>query len=193
MQHLRAYFQLIKDVLARLSNLKNLSISDTHGDILDNCVFPSLRTLDLSYFECRYIPKFLGRHSNITLLIFTVKDEDPTGGDLPPTYLPDLLTYMSPTRLFPSWLSRSTSLVALILLYDFAHPMTEKTFEALSHTPAKCLSLKLLGWNLECCGIVSKALPALKVIKFKNFISRDHDVNAYHVRQDFTFLHSTGL
>ncbi|KZP29054.1 hypothetical protein FIBSPDRAFT_947061 [Athelia psychrophila] len=180
MQHLRAYFRLIKDVLARLGGLRCLNIDhpfETHSDILDHCVFPRLNILTLGLFEGRYTPKFLSRHSNITLLqIFTPQKiyNHPTGG-LSSLCFPNLRHYLGRTALFPSWLSRSTLLETLILKYDYAHPTTNKTFEFLSNTPAERLHLIFSGWNLEGCRVVSKTLPALKAVRFINtgFITED--------------------
>ncbi|KZP29035.1 hypothetical protein FIBSPDRAFT_991904 [Athelia psychrophila] len=192
-QHLRAYFRLIKDVLARLGGLKYFHVDyhfETHSDILDNCVFPRLDILNLGRFEGRYTPKFLGRHSNITILhIFTPLPihNDPTVG-LPSLCFPNLKFYLGSTALFPSWLSGSTLLKALILIYECAHPMTNKTFEFLSNTPAERLHLLFSGWNLEGCRVVSKTLPALKAIKFINIkhIPEDHAVDAPQFIEHFS-------
>lgn len=148
-------------------------------------MFPRLHTLTLGHLDGLYTATFLGRHPNIAILsIFTMKDENPTG-DLSSLCFPNLRFYLGRTALFPSWLSRSSSLEALILIYDCAHPMTNKTFEFLSHTPAERLHLLLSEWNVEGCRVVSKMLPALKAIKFIN-ISRsteDHAMKASQVRR----------
>ncbi|KZP29039.1 hypothetical protein FIBSPDRAFT_1039056 [Athelia psychrophila] len=190
-QHLRAYFRLIKDVLARLSRLKRLDLqqSDRHSerryDILDTCVFPRLHTLIFDHMDGLYAAKFLGRHPNIaTLSISSMRDEHPAR-DFRYIQLPNLRAYISRTRILPSWLSRSTSLEHLALFYDYQHPKTEKTFEALSHTHAKRLDLILAGWNLECCGVLSRTLPTLKAIGIQN-MGGNQTVKISHFIENFS-------
>lgn len=188
MQHLRPFFQLIKDVFSRLVMLRQLTIEhlfDAHSDILEGCVFPNLDCLNLGIFEGRYTPNFFRRHTNIsTLRILTPGWQYDSAGDFGSVYFPRLKYYTGCTAVIPSWLSRSTLLESLRLLFACGHPMTNKAFEALSQTPARVLDLILLDWDLEGCRVVANTFPALKVIRFTNVSRRNGDTaaKASHVR-----------
>lgn len=186
MQHLRAYFRLIKDVLARLSRLQKLHLhrfeqgAERHSDILEKCVFPRLDTLVLSYLDGLCTANFLGRHPNIATLSILTAQENPPIYDFQ-VHLPNLKVYIGHARIFPFWLSRCRSLQHLVIAYDYQHRMTAHTFKMLSFTNAERLDLLLAGWNLECCLVVSRTLPALKAMSFEN-IGGDQTVKASDVR-----------